>query len=948
MAEQKEDTPPVESEDVKKLTQFKVEVKPVKKWWKSEEEGQENEKDIVATCAISFLGVHQVESEAITFSNESDDFRFNFAPTFDINEDEEEQLIHNILNAGMTISLADSNKEPICSFEIDLEALVQPNITDYSETIRANVLEAQENLQGTVELSFEVSTSKPLVVEEGGLIGRCKSLCLAPVPESLVAAVEATSICPTFVGAVEIPGVSQDIGLHFEEGSLKGSQMEWAASQKFYVPPSDIPEFKQKVKKGKCKVEVARRVPSEMKDPFQKEYTFHSSFNMSTLLAPGILNFHAECLPDVENEVESIELELIEAKEYEEKVPKYAEELEIEENHNVWKKVDAKLSLDVVLDSPLLKPWSLPEDAGKKLSEYIPTLEERKTTESKKKVLRESFIDKCKTIGKLLVRDYGEMLDEDSSDDMQSKIVYSLNKSGAYLKMKEFLKNGAIAVIEEQLESNPRLKEMEKHALLNEAYCTLLAYVKDALKDMQHVSQEKPVDDNKIFYKMKMLADEYEMNGDKEIAEKYYMDRLYNSKQFLPGLFHEYGTFCLRAKMIDKAEECLREELSRFPDAKDSLFALAAILIQQSMGPKGNKYSLEHAETLLQSALNNDESNNVMWALLCILYKQMKGVNSQEYENCLYKACQEKKMIQLGLQSIEADGMMHLVFQMLDISLPHLALEALEVCEGIPHIDRLICESQIHFLLENFTKASQVLEEAKAECDAADIRPYVIEGKSYFQMKSYSEAVHSFNQVMSINADAMTLDVLLMFGTCLLKLESTNSTRAALDVFTFASQKCPCASTWLGCAIACLNLEDYENAEVALAEACILDSKNLKVWGYTCILALKLGRAEEAERALDIILLENLTDVQLLDRIASDFSSNSMHGQAEQVYRKRISIEDNVVAKNSLANTLMVLGKNLDAKKFFENVLSSGISPEEQNIIQEKVANIVKQYGLAQ
>ena len=73
-----------------------------------------------------------------------------------------------------------------------------------------------------------------------------------------------------------------------------------------------------------------------------------------------------------------------------------------------------------------------------------------------------------------------------------------------------------------------------------------------------------------------------------------------------------------------------------------------------------------------------------------------------------------------------------------------------------------------------------------------------------------------------------------------------------------------------------------------------------------------------------------------------------MHGQAEQVYRKRISIEDNVVAKNSLANTLMVLGKNLDAKKFFENVLSSGISPEEQNIIQEKVANIVKQYGLAQ
>ena len=77
----------------------------------------------------------------------------------------------------------------------------------------------------------------------------------------------------------------------------------------------------------------------------------------------------------------------------------------------------------------------------------------------------------------------------------------------------------------------------------------------------------------------------------------------------------------------------------------------------------------------------------------------------------------------------------------------------------------------------------------------------------------------------------------------------------------------PCASTWLGAGIAYLRLQDYDNADVALMEANVMNNRHAEVWGYLALLALHTGQAAEAEQATMWALRCELCNTQLLDEI---------------------------------------------------------------------------------
>ena len=77
----------------------------------------------------------------------------------------------------------------------------------------------------------------------------------------------------------------------------------------------------------------------------------------------------------------------------------------------------------------------------------------------------------------------------------------------------------------------------------------------------------------------------------------------------------------------------------------------------------------------------------------------------------------------------------------------------------------------------------------------------------------------------------------------------------------------PCASTWLGAGIAYLRLQDFENADVALMEANVMNNRHAEVWGYLALLALQTGLAGEAEQAMLWALRCQLCNTQLLDEL---------------------------------------------------------------------------------
>ena len=81
----------------------------------------------------------------------------------------------------------------------------------------------------------------------------------------------------------------------------------------------------------------------------------------------------------------------------------------------------------------------------------------------------------------------------------------------------------------------------------------------------------------------------------------------------------------------------------------------------------------------------------------------------------------------------------------------------------------------------------------------------------------------------------------------------------------------PCASTWLGAGIAYLRLQDYDNANVALMEANVMNNRHAEVWGYLALLALYTDQAAEAEQATMWALRCELCNTQLLIEIGEQY-----------------------------------------------------------------------------
>jgi tetratricopeptide (TPR) repeat protein len=60
-------------------------------------------------------------------------------------------------------------------------------------------------------------------------------------------------------------------------------------------------------------------------------------------------------------------------------------------------------------------------------------------------------------------------------------------------------------------------------------------------------------------------------------------------------------------------------------------------------------------------------------------------------------------------------------------------------------------------------------------------------------------------------------------------------------IFEICAEKYQTAYAYMNLGIACLNLEDYDNAEKVLQKANVLDIQNSNVWGYMTLVMLKSG-----------------------------------------------------------------------------------------------------------
>ena len=91
------------------------------------------------------------------------------------------------------------------------------------------------------------------------------------------------------------------------------------------------------------------------------------------------------------------------------------------------------------------------------------------------------------------------------------------------------------------------------------------------------------------------------------------------------------------------------------------------------------------------------------------------------------------------------------------------------------------------------------------------------------------------------------------------------------------------AFSFMNLGIACLYLEEYENAEKVLTRANILDTSNSATWGYLTLTQLKNGpRINNAFQALKESIRLNIDNSKLMLEIATAFGELGQDNTAKK------------------------------------------------------------------
>ena len=106
--------------------------------------------------------------------------------------------------------------------------------------------------------------------------------------------------------------------------------------------------------------------------------------------------------------------------------------------------------------------------------------------------------------------------------------------------------------------------------------------------------------------------------------------------------------------------------------------------------------------------------------------------------------------------------------------------------------------------------------------------------------------------------------IYLRLGKIYLEEPSYNDLKMAKTMYLWACELFPSAQSWLGVGIACIYMDQFDEAEDALSEATVLSNREANVWGYLALLYLRTDRTFEANQALKQGLIHGIKHTDLL------------------------------------------------------------------------------------
>lgn len=614
----------------------------------------------------------------------------------------------------------------------------------------------------------------------------------------------------------------------------------------------------------------------------------------------------------------------------------------------------ATLRVRMQLTKPLRPEWESPPPPPLTLRDLVPERPPLPAPKDDDAVNRE-FRDQVKEAARSLVAEYVHLFPEqaelqtavsDSSSltdaDRKARVVFELNKTGAYIAMKEGMKKAVVKIVRERYNASPEgVSRADMEALYDDLNVHLVDEMHAALNELSGVGiPEKPKPEPEPtaeqLARLLALAGEVEIEKRFHVSERCHAERVLAQRN--PDVWYDYACYCMRRGDVGKAEECLRECLALDDKRLDALLALSINLLVQELPDK--------AEVLAQSAVSAKADSGPAWSIMTLVYRRLgsrmmedplsMGVPPEEVDpkawpqavdNCLWKSLNlGKEVAAAAAEAAAAEEMevapssdsspfLQAALMLLDLHLPDMALECLATAEKEGpqmavefSLIRARCaqlkgdaEGGLVFLtpdpvpvLDEETGEPVVDEEtgepttSPAPVDGGDdTRVLSLRGNLLYDCGRYADAALCYEKAIVSAPHAVTLECHLRLGTSLMQLQRFDDARAA---YTRACALAPCCSVWLGLGASSVRLGDLENADMALAEANARDNRNPFVWAYLTLVNLGLGRDDEAATALRYCFKEGMEEPTLLEEIAGHYLNVGRYAQAAVVLKRACAI----------------------------------------------------------
>lgn len=219
----------------------------------------------------------------------------------------------------------------------------------------------------------------------------------------------------------------------------------------------------------------------------------------------------------------------------------------------------------------------------------------------------------------------------------------------------------------------------------------------------------------------------------------------------------------------------------------------------------------------------------------------------------------------------------------------------------------VIIDAKASALDRDYTAAIQRLEPLLTSGQASQ-EAWRLAGECYVQLQEFDKAMQAIQQAMALGQKFEDPGIYIRLGSVLLVKKRWKQAR---DAFLRSIQLTPTAEAWSGVAYAEYRSDELQFCYEAACEANLLDNQRADIWMQLCLVQLRLGALDAADRSCRQCLLQSKSDCEeLLLEAANEYCRRERElSLAEACARRALEQRDSGQGHAVLSDILAHLGE---------------------------------------